>query len=72
MVKESTYIRTENLYKTEKISVSMKIKPTKSINPCKSIVQAIFDIEKLYGVGLWVKRTEGEGPEMIFFLPIED
>jgi len=50
----------------------MKTKPVKKINLCKSMVQNIYNTVNPYGGSIWVKSTEGEGPEMIFFLPIED
>jgi len=58
--------------KLKKIFLSMKTKPVKKINLCKSMVQNIYNTVNPYGGSIWVKSTEGEGPEMIFFLPIED
>ena len=43
----------------------------KSHNQYKSVVQTRDDIIKAHGGDLRVKSKEGEGTEMIIFLPIE-
>lgn len=55
--------------------VNQNQKSVQSVHPCKSVIQTYYDIVKAHGgvpmaIGMKVETKEGEGSELIIYLPI--